>query len=259
MRFSIFFVTKYKCKPWIVSVIHTFWAKLNRNTHVHMMLTAGWIIPYNTFKHVWFLTYVWILASRRSYLLKHLTQRVKENLNWETQHNELRVLQNISTIKKWDALKSRYIHFSKKADCFEKVLSYIWRYLKRPVIAQSRIKKYENNIVTFEYIDKYDGLKKELEVDALEFLGLLIQHIPNKWFKMVYYSWIFAPRVKSKYLLILKKIIEQKNCDVRVAQTYRWRMFQLTWIDIWKCNCWGEFKKSSMTIPWYKTKYFDTW
>lgn len=245
--------------PWIVSVIHTFWAKLNRNTHVHMMLTAGWITPYCTFKHAWFITYMWILASWKWHLLKALNQRVKENLHWEAQHNELRVLQKISWIKKWDELKSRYIHFSKKADCFEKVLSYIWRYLKRPVISQSRIKKYENNTVTFEYIDKYDSLRKELEVDALEFLGLLIQHIPNKWFKMVYYSWIFAPRVKAKYLLILKKIIEQKKCDIRVAQTYRWRMFQLTWIDIWRCGCWGEYKKSSMTIPWYKTKYFDTW
>jgi hypothetical protein len=223
------------------------------------MLTAWWITPYNTFKHVWFITYVWILASRKWYLLGALVKRVKENLEWEAQNYELRVLQKISGTKKGNELKSWYIHFSKKADCFEKVLSYIWRYLKRPVIAQSRIRKYENDKVTFEYIDKYDSLKKELEVDALDFLGLLIQHIPNKSFKMVYYSWIFAPRVKSKYLFILGKIIEQKNCGIKITKTYRWRLFQLTWVDIWVCACWWKFVKVSMTIPWYKTKYFDTW
>jgi len=254
-----FFRQKYKCKPGIVSVIHTFWAKLNRNTHVHIMLTAWWITPYNTFKHVWYIPFLWILASRKWYLLKALVDRVKQNLTWEKQHNELLLLRHISNLKDTNnENKSRYIYFSKKADSFQKVLSYIGRYLKRPVISQSRIKYYDWENITFEYVDKYDKQTKEVTTTGVEFVGLLLQHIPNKHFKMIYYSWIFAPRNKKKYLKIIKEHTWNQKCTIQIAKSYRKRLYDLTWIDICTCWCGWIYHKSSITIPWYKTKYFDT-
>ncbi len=243
----------------MVSVLHTFWAKLNRNTHVHMILTAGWITPYNTFKHVWYITYRWILASRKWYLLKALNERVRLHLSWHKQHEELLFLKEISKLKNADEkLKSRYIYFSKKADSFQKVLSYIGRYLKRPVIAQSRIRNYDWENITFKYIDKYDWEQKEITTSAHEFIGLLLQHIPNKHFKMVYYSGIFAHRTKKKYLRVLARHIWRQKCSIKVASNYRMRLYQLTGIDIAKCSCWGIYKKSCIVIPWYEPIYYDT-
>lgn len=243
----------------MVSVLHTFGAKLNRNTHVHIMLTAGWITPYNTFKHVWFIPFLGVLASRKWYLLKELNERVRLHLSWQKQHEELLFLKEISQLKNEDKeLKSRYIHFSKKADSFQKVLSYIGRYLKRPVIAQSRIRSYDWENITFEYIDKYDWEQKEITAPANEFIGLLLQHIPNKHFKMVYYSGIFAHRIKKKYLKILARHTWKQECSIKVISNYRMRLYQLTGIDIAKCSCWGIYKKSAIMIPWYGPKYFDT-
>lgn len=251
-----FYKKKYNCTPWIVSVIHTFGAKLNRNTHTHVMLSAGWITPYGTYKSVWFVPYLWMLASWKWYLLKACVERVKQNRTWKEQHEELRILQAISTVKKNNELKSWYIHFSKKADNFQQVLGYIWRYLKRPVIAQSRILSYDNHI-TFEYIDKYDWERKTITMEPIEFIGQLVQHIPNKRFKMITYSWMFAPRVKKKYLFILNRFFQQKVV-MKIINTYRWRVYQSTGIDIARCECWGVFKKRSICIPWYQIKIFNT-
>lgn len=259
MQSSIFFVKKYKCKPGIVSVIHTFWAKLNRNTHVHVILTAWWITPYGTFKNVGYIPFLWILASWKWYLLKALVDRVKENLSWEQQHNELLLLKHISNLKNYNNEdKSWYIYFSKKADSFQKVLSYIGRYLKRPVISQSRIKYYDWKNITFEYVDKYDQQTKEITTTGIEFIGLLLQHIPNKHFKMIYYSWVFASRVKKRNLKIIRAHTWKQECSIKIAKSYRKRLYNLTWVDICKCWCGWIYYKSSITIPWYKTKYFDS-
>ena len=86
---TYFLQKKYKCTPWMVTVIHTFGAKLNRNTHVHMMLTAWWITPYRTFKHVWYIPFLWVLASWKWFLLKNLNNRVKANITGEKQQLEL--------------------------------------------------------------------------------------------------------------------------------------------------------------------------
>lgn len=84
--------------------------------------------------------------------------------------------------------KSWYIYFSKKANSFEVVLSYIGRYLKRPILSQSRILAYDGKNVTFSYKDKYDNIVKEITVTTMDFIGYLVQHIPNKFFKMVNYA-----------------------------------------------------------------------
>jgi hypothetical protein len=254
-----FFKQKYKCIPWIVNVIHTFWAKLNRNTHIHMILTAWWITSYNTFRSVWYIPYLWIVASRKGFLLKSLNERVCKNLTWNKLLDEIDYLKRVSNLKnQFNDKKSRYVYFSEKADSFQKVLSYIGRYLKRPVIAQSRIKRYEWENVIFEYVDKHDGEKKNIFCSAKEFIWLLVQHIPQKHFKMIYYGWIFSHRTKKKYLPIIMTYTWKQELKMKIAKYYRWRMLQFTGIDIWKCSCWWLFKKYSISIPWYNTIFFNS-
>lgn len=254
-----FFKKKYKCTPWIVNVIHTFWAKLNWNTHVHMVLSAWWITRYNTFRTIWFIPYAWILASWKWFLLKELNNWIYQHLSWEKYKEEYNFLQSISNLKnKFNDTKSWFIHFSQKADSFQKVLSYIGRYLKRPVIAQSRIKKYDGENIIFEYVDKYDGEKKDIHCLAQEFIWSLIQHIPQKHFKMVSYAGIFCNCVKRKYLKIIEQFIWKQELQIKIAKSYRWRMIQYLGIDIAKCSCWWIFKKHSISVPWYKTIYYNS-
>lgn len=72
------------------------------------------------------------------------------------------------------------------------VIKYIGRYLGRPVIATSRIDKYDGDNVTFHYNRHEDGKYIEEIIPAIDFIKRLIRHIPEKHFKMIRYGGLYA-------------------------------------------------------------------
>ena len=118
---AILYFFNKKCHgiPWIVAVIHTFWEKLNWNSHVHL-LDTHW---YRSFKHnsfttvnfsKYFLPYEWVKTSRRTYLIKNLKSRCDQNLEGEICHQGKKFLNQFFEFhnKKWE-LSNRYCSFSK--------------------------------------------------------------------------------------------------------------------------------------------------
>lgn len=253
------FQHKYNLKPWILSVIHTFWSQLNRNPHVHCIVTSWWIHPHWFYQQIRdFIPYLLILRSRKTGLLKAIRDRAFLHLSGDSLNTEIKLIGMLHQQKDYhNDLKSRYIYFSKKAESFHKVSSYIWRYLKRPVISQSRILDHRNWEVMYSYKDKYDNITKNNIVSTESFIGLLIQHIPSKWFPMIYYYWIFANRCKSKYLHIIEQFFHYEERKKVHPKLLIERLFQLTWRDISLCSCWGTFCRRRRTIPWYKPLYYD--
>ncbi len=250
---------KKKLKPWILSVIHTFWAKLNWNPHVHVMCTSGGMTKANLYKSIDFVSYEQIIISWKKGLLRNLRRWCNQNLTWKDLYEELWLINKLYSQKDKDFNeKSRYINFSKKANNFDIVLSYIGRYLKRPIIAQSRIIAYDGKNITFSYKDKYDNTVKTMTVSAIDFIWYLVQHIPNKFFKMINYSWILANRCKNKYLKIINTYYNVTSKMPRIARNFRERIYYFTGKNILKCECWWCFYKYQTIIPWYKPKYFDS-
>ena len=74
----------------------------------------------------------------------------------------------------------------------ETVTKYIGRYLGRPVIATSRIDKYDGSMVTFHYNRHEDDKYVTETIPAIDFIKRLIRHIPEKHFKMIRYGGIYA-------------------------------------------------------------------
>ena len=72
--------------------------------------------------------------------------------------------------------------------------SIIGRCLGPPVIATSRIDKYDGGFVTFHYNRHEDNACAEETLPVMEFINRLIRHIPEKHFKMIRYGGIYAPR-----------------------------------------------------------------
>ena len=71
--------------------------------------------------------------------------------------------------------------YAKPNKCDPKtVVKYIGRYLGRPVIATSRIDKYDGDFVTFHYNRHEDEQYVEETIPVMEFIERLIQHIPEK-------------------------------------------------------------------------------
>ncbi len=92
------------------------------------------------------------------------------------------------------------------------VTQYIGRYLGRPVIATKRIACYskDTNTVTFHYNRHDDNKYIERTLPAIEFIKLLMQHIPEKNFKMIRYYGIY-----SRHREIDKNLRRQRTSEHR--------------------------------------------
>ena len=259
-----FFQKKCHGVPWIVAVIHTFWAKLNWNSHVHLLVTHWYrSLKTNTFTTVnfskYFLPYEWVKTSRRTYLIKNLKTRCDQNLKWEYCHQEKKFLNQFFEFhnKEWE-LSNRYCSFSKYRFGFEQIIGYIWRYVKRPIIAQSRLIDYDGTNVTYSFRDKYDNNQtKTITTNAIDFIWSIVQHIPEKYFHMVYYYGIFSTRSKQKYLPLINQLHPTTRIYNRIPKNYASRMFLFLGFNPLKCSCWGLFQKFCLIIPWYPTIYYD--
>jgi hypothetical protein len=102
------------------------------------------------------------------------------------------------------------------------VTQYIGRYLGRPVIATKRIDRYNKDAdtVTFHYNRHEDNKYIERTLPAIEFIKLLMQHIPEKNFKMIRYYGIY-----SRHREIDKNLRRQRTSEQRRIFTSftRWR------------------------------------
>lgn len=265
-----FYAHKYKCKPWFVCVVHTFWAKLNWNTHIHYLITAGGIslnndylrinikdnfLPFSAFKDAW-----------KQCLLYNLKQWAYKNLDYKSEFlpflDKYNFLRNQINPKTWES-KSWFVHISKKTSSIKMVVSYIWRYLKRPVISQSRILSYDWFNVTYSYKDKHDNVIKQSTVSAIKFIWLLVMHIPEKFFKNIQYWWIFANRCKAKYIHIINNILPYfwRSGIPCVPKSFSERIIDFLWTDPFLCSCWHRFiifSATYITNFWIFTKHFDS-
>jgi hypothetical protein len=261
-----FFLWKQqKCIPWIIAVIHTFGSKLNRNPHTHLLVTHwAYSKKENTFIKDRYIPYKAIRKSRTTMLVKNLKERCKNNLSWAIQQKEIAFLNtfyNYHSKVTWEKT-TRHVYFSKHRSGFETIIGYIGRYIKRPVIAQSRILDYDWEHITFCYVDKTekDFFKrtKNITCSDIEFIESLVQHIPNKYFHMIFYYGIFANRIKNQYINIINTLYHSPRIYPRIQKYFRGRFFIRIGRDPFRCYCWWYLMKYQINIPWYKPQYFDT-
>lgn len=100
------------------------------------------------------------------------------------------------------------------------VIKYISRYLGRPVIALNRIDSYDGEFVTFHYNRHEDNAYIKQTLPALDFIRLLIQHIPEKNFKMTRYYGLYA-RHRELDKTLYKAIPKSKQ---QILQSFtKWR------------------------------------
>lgn len=92
--------------------------------------------------------------------------------------------------------KNGFYVYARKNQCNPRnVVKYIGRYLGRPVIATSRIDKYDGDFVTFHYNRHEDDKLIHETIPVMDFIKRIIRHIPEKHFKMIrYYT-----KIESKH------------------------------------------------------------
>lgn len=172
--------------PGFILVLHTFGRDLKWNPHIHCLLSEGGVADNGKWRNVTHFNYTYLRNAFRTVLLNELEQRITSP--------------SFKRIKSacYREHKYGFYVYAKPNKCEPKtVIKYIGRYLGRPVIATSRIDKYDGENVTFHYNRHEDDKYIEETIPALEFIEKLIQHIPEKNFKMIRYYGVYARHRKS--------------------------------------------------------------
>ncbi len=94
-----------------------------------------------------------------------------------------------------------HIHLSKKTENGRKTVNYLGRYLKKPPISGSRLAHYTSGAtLSFTYLDHRTQTYQQETLSQADMLRRVVQHIPEKHFRMIRYFGFLANRVCGKYL-----------------------------------------------------------
>lgn len=212
--------------PGFICVLHSFGRDLKWNPHIHCLISEGGTgstIPWRRFHHF---NFKFLRFAFRTALLNLLHQHIGNSFK----------PCKASIYKKHN---NGFYVYAKPKDCTpDSVIKYIGRYLGRPAIATSRIDSYDGTTVTFHYNRHEDDVLVTESIPALEFISRLIQHIPERQFKMIRYYGIYArhrPQDKKLY----RAVSQEKHKLLLSFNQWRPLILSSFGYDPLKCPCCG--------------------
>jgi len=214
---------KEKFMPGIVAVIHTFGRDLKWNPHVHVLMTLGAMGKSGKWRKIKYIPYDMLRKRWETVLLKNLEERIGKK--------KIKALKD-AMYKKYG--KGFYVYAKGEMKDAGGAAKYVGRYMGRPAIAESRIIRYDGEKVTFWYERHEDGKRVEETIDAKEFIGRLIRHIPEKQFKMVRNYGLYSRHNQHKERL-LKTIDEKKIEAKKKLRNWRFRIMKTYGNDPLEC------------------------
>lgn len=184
---------KKPLNPGVIAVVHPFGKSLVFNPHVHNIVTEGGFDSDGKF------------VSLGQYIPYDLIHKV-----W--QHEVLIALKKYLPKEFIDYLFDKYPNGFAAYVKPERIMSskrlaqYIGRYVRHPAIANSRIVAYNGEAVRFYWKDHEDKINYKIML-AHDFISAIIQHIPEKNFRLIRYYGAYSRRKKP---IIKQSIIRQK-------------------------------------------------
>ena len=197
--------------PGIFAALHTFGRDLKFNVHIHLSTTCGGLSLDNSqWKNLYF---------KKDLLMRMWRYRVVTLLRQAYQNGQLKLPTSLAQLCQTDAsfyawLDKRYqkgwiVHCTKPSLKHSYTVNYLGRYIKRPPIAQSRLRHYDGNIVIFNYLNHKTKQHKDFTCSANNFIERFIQHIPDKNFRLIRYYGFLANRIRGKLLPVVYQCLEQ--------------------------------------------------
>lgn len=245
--------------PGIYIVLHTFGSDLKFNPHFHVIVTAGglsldkrnWIaapknflMPEAGLKKRWRYNVIKAIIDKnnKSLLQMPYLPRQRKCIN-------LRGVISVVSKLNW------YVFIGARLLEMGMIVKYIGRYTKRPVIAETRILHCDNNWVIFQYKDYAEGGKSSVKKMRLfTFITYLIQHIPDKHYRVVRGYGLFSNRLKGELLpkarILLRQTAQKESVN---HPTWRERRTEESGKDPLVCeNCFTEMQ---LTFVCFKPHY----
>jgi len=226
-----------KLMPGIFTVIHTFGRDMKRNVHVHLSTTLWGLSEETTqFKKLFFpqesLMKLWryaiIQLFRQAYYAGKLTFPPELAAIITTDKQFEAFLNNLYQ-KKW------IVHCAKPDKNHKRTLKYLARYLKRPPIAEAKLRHYDGNTVRFAYLDHATKTYRQFKCSAEDFIARFIQHIPDIHFRLIRYYGFLANCVRAKLLPLVDQFTQQDN--TQETPTPSWSSLLLTHFKLHPLIC----------------------
>jgi hypothetical protein len=124
----------------------------------------------------------------------------------------------------------------------EHVLEYLARYTHRVAIANSRIKKLENGMVSFTAKNRKKKITEMVTITAVEFIRRFLLHsLPNGFVRIRHYGFM-ANRNRNENLNAIRRVMGVSKPSEKEVTTLEEMILQLTGTDITICPCCTEGK-----------------
>lgn len=217
-------------RPGIFVAIHTFGRDLKRNYHIHLSTTKGgldlkqlkWFdkayFKHNLLKPQW--RYAIINLFRNEYKQGNL--KLPKSLGHLKNYTEFNSWLNLYYKKQW------VVHLQKPSNNLKRNVEYLGKYLKRPPLGETRIRDYDGENVTYEFLDHYTNTKETMTLPVLEFIARLVTHIPDSYFRQIRYYGFLANRVRGKLLHVVFRLLKLKAPKNKKFYTPWAKMIQQT-------------------------------
>ena len=124
----------------------------------------------------------------------------------------------------------------------EHVLEYLARYTHRVAIANSRIKKLENGMVTFSTKNRKKQRTETITITAVEFIRRFLLHCLPKGFVRIRHYGFLSNRNRSENLNAIRQLMDISVPLKKEIASLEEVMLQLTGMDIMTCPCCSEGK-----------------
>jgi hypothetical protein len=206
------YTAQHGYRPGILSVLHTFGADLKFNAHLHLIITCGglsldgqnrWLS--NSYLHHACLRPMWRGAVLAAFKQLYRAGQLKP----PPQHRAIRSFETFNSYLTQFYQKEWYIQLGRSLEEKFRTLCYVGRYGKRPVLAESKIENFDGHFVTFSYRDRASGQHASLTLPVAEFIGRLVQHIPDEHFRVVRHAGLFANRCRKTALALARTALQQ--------------------------------------------------
>lgn len=218
----------------------------NYNPHLHILCTSGGMTKDGRWKEFGFIDFA-LLHTKWQF---HLLNMLRENVQSKEIEEEVD--------KCWREHPKGLVAYIEKGDIpngGKGLARYIAKYVVSPPISLRRIIKYDGKRVRYWYNDHTTGRRMEEEIDALTFIGRMVQHILPKGFQRIRYYGLHATckasRIREELKDLLNDVSEPAGGTYRVTG-YRNRIKKSFGIDPLLClKCGDEMEFEGIWHPKY--------
>lgn len=236
---------KKGCQIGIFCALHTYGRQFNWNVHIHLSVTCGGLtdtgqwkplyFPAKTIERCWRANVITLLKKQHPDLV--LPTEHQSPFDW---YNFL----DLQYQRHW------HIHLAKTTKNAKRTVNYLGRYLKKLPLSASRLRHYKKGeTLDVNYLDHRTHEHKQLTIEPKALILRLIEHIPDKHFRMIRYFGFLANANRKNQLPKVYKALNQRQPEPIVLITYRMLSKGYLRVDPFVCIlCGSELRYSQFRL-----------